>query len=265
MCRKRENPLRSIIRRRYAGKIPVTQGLNIANDFPAHFHSTYTLGLIENGERCFLYRGIRFLLRPGDLYIVQRFESHACRAINFSAHSYKVISLDLDPTWYFPALIIDDTALKTMVKEFHLIAESGKPTKRISLLHDKIVSALAEYSLTEQAINSGENASKYSRIKIAKTFIDSNCLIKIDLQEMADRACLSEFHFNRVFSEYFGISPYAYYLLRKIKESQSVLLRKNSATETAYECGFFDQSHFTKEFKKHVGVTPGAFLHDNRQ
>jgi AraC-like DNA-binding protein len=81
---------------------------------------------------------------------------------------------------------------------------------------------------------------------------------------MAEIACLSEFHFNRLFHKQFGLSPYAYYLVCKLKISQNILMEQKSVTGTAFDIGFFDQSHFTRLFKKHVGVTPGKYLRDNR-
>jgi AraC-like DNA-binding protein len=38
---------------------------------------------------------------------------------------------------------------------------------------------------------------------------------------------------------------------------------QKSVIAATYDHGFFDQSHFTKLFKKHVGVAPGRFLNDN--
>ena len=40
-------------------------------------------------------------------------------------------------------------------------------------------------------------------------------------------------------------------------------MRQKSVTSTAFDIGFFDQSHFTRLFKKHIGVTPGKYLRDN--
>jgi AraC family transcriptional regulator len=54
----------------------------------------------------------------------------------------------------------------------------------------------------------------------AKQFIEKNCHFDISLKKMSDIACLSEFHFNRYFHKYYGLSPYAYYLVCKMKKSQ---------------------------------------------
>jgi AraC-like DNA-binding protein len=50
-----------------------------------------------------------------------------------------------------------------------------------------------------------------------------------------------------------------------MKKTQKTILKQRSVIETTYDIGFFDQSHFTKLFKKHIGVTPGKYLRDNKE
>lgn len=50
-----------------------------------------------------------------------------------------------------------------------------------------------------------------------------------------------------------------------MKKSQKVLIKQNSVIETTYDIGFFYQSYFTELFKKHIGVTPGKYLKDNKE
>ena len=86
----------------------------------------------------------------------------------------------------------------------------------------------------------------------------------IEIEELASKACLSRKQFERIFSEYIGISPKQY--LRVIRLQASVYLKsKNeemSLTELAYENGYFDQSHFINDFKSMTGLTPKQFFDD---
>jgi len=243
--------------------LSITHGYNIANSFPAHFHSSYSLGIVELGERDFYYRGERVFLKPNDTFIVQPFEPHSCISSDGVGHSYKVISLNLDSRYYFPQLVIPQPDLPSKIREFHALAEYDRSSPRLKPLLDTILELLLSHSLPHGAdVLEKETSNKLLR---AKHFIEENCQQEISLKEMSDAACLSEYHFNRYFHKCYGLSPYAYYLICKIKKSQEQLLVQDSVVDTAYEIGLFDQSHFTKLFKKHVGVTPGRYLRDNRQ
>jgi AraC-like DNA-binding protein len=242
--------------------ISVTHGYNISNAFPVHFHSTYNLGIIELGEREFSYRGIKTVLKQNDIFIVQPFEPHSCKSYDNSSHSYKIISFDLDTSCYFPQLVIYHPDLLGKIREFHALAEYENSSSGLMSLYDEIIRQLKTCSLEHNSAVLDEETS--SRIRLAKQFIERNCQLDISLKEMSDIACLSEFYFNRFFHKCYGLSPYAYYLVCKMKKSQKVLIKQKSVIETTYDIGFFDQSHFTRHFKKYVGVTPGKYLRDNK-
>jgi AraC-like DNA-binding protein len=243
--------------------ISVTHGYNISNAFPVHFHTTYNLGIIELGEREFTYRGIKSVLKQNDIFIIQPFEPHSCKSFDHLSHSYKIISFTMDMSCYFPQLIINEPDLLSNIREFHNLAEYEKSSLQLVSLYEEIIMQLKACSLGHSSDILDEKIS--SGIYLAKQFIEKNCQFDTSLKEISDIACLSEFHFNRYFHKCYGLSPYAYYLICKIKKSQKVLVKQKSVVKTAYEIGFFDQSHYTRLFKKNIGVTPGKYLRDNKK
>lgn len=63
----------------------------------------------------------------------------------------------------------------------------------------------------------------------------------------------------RVFKKNLGISPHSYQIQTRIAHVQNLLRSGASIAEASFHCGFFDQSHMSRAFKKVVGVTPGSF------
>jgi len=242
--------------------VTVTHGYNILNAFPVHFHSSYNLGIIELGEREFAYRGTRTILKKNDIFIIQPFEPHKCKSINNSCHSYKIISFNLNNYYYFPELIIHQADLLCKIRKFHTLVKSEKSSSKLSGIFIEIINQLHSYSTNNKSDILDKNIT--SKLNFAKHYIEKNCHLEISLKQMSDFACLSEFHFNRYFHKCYGLSPYAYYLVCKMKKAQKVLVKQKSIINTTYNMGLFDQSHFTKLFKKHIGVTPGKYLRDNK-
>jgi AraC-like DNA-binding protein len=85
---------------------------------------------------------------------------------------------------------------------------------------------------------------------------------KANVAELAECACLSTKQFQRRFSEYIGILPKEY--LRVIR-FQNAIHKKyiNPAltlTNLSYDCGYYDQSHFIRDFKTFSGMTPKEFF-----
>jgi AraC-like DNA-binding protein len=68
-------------------------------------------------------------------------------------------------------------------------------------------------------------------------------------------------HLIRSFTGTFGIAPHQYVLARRIDAARHRLLAGEPIALVAASVGFFDQAHFTRQFKRHVGIPPGHYTH----
>jgi len=85
--------------------------------------------------------------------------------------------------------------------------------------------------------------------------------ISLDLETLAQRAGLSRFEALRAFKKRYGLPPHAYQLCLRIDHARRLLLEGAAAADVAARCGFADQSHFTRHFKRFNGVTPMQYAH----
>ncbi|UFS70925.1 response regulator [Geomonas sp. RF6] len=98
------------------------------------------------------------------------------------------------------------------------------------------------------------------RLRKAAAFMEENLARPLYLEGIARQACLSKFHFCREFKKFYGMSPMHFMLRRRIALATSLLDGDSAAiSEVAIQCGFSDQSEFTKWFKKATGVTPSRY------
>ncbi len=82
----------------------------------------------------------------------------------------------------------------------------------------------------------------------------------VNIGDLSTDHCLSSKQFERTFKAYSGFAPRLY---SKIVRFQSVLLNAHhdrNLTETAFRCGYFDQSHFIRDFKRFSGFSPKAYF-----
>ena len=80
-----------------------------------------------------------------------------------------------------------------------------------------------------------------------------------DLASLARDAGLSRFQALRAFKRRYGLPPHAYQLCLRVSRARALLLDGGTPADVAAHCGFVDQSHFNRHFKRIVGVTPTQF------
>ena len=81
----------------------------------------------------------------------------------------------------------------------------------------------------------------------------------LDLPALARHSGLSERYIQKLYLANIGISPAAFTAVVRFNRSlHQVLHTSASLTAIAYECGYYDQAHFIKEFRKFTGITPSA-------
>ena len=111
-----------------------------------------------------------------------------------------------------------------------------------------------------------EQASFFQELLPAVRYMDTNYTTTISMKEIASMTGLSTTHFNFRFRTILRMSPTEYVLSRRIQNAQNLLTGTSlSITEIAVKVGFFDQSHFTKRFRKVTGMTPLAYRNRFRQ
>jgi AraC-like DNA-binding protein len=79
----------------------------------------------------------------------------------------------------------------------------------------------------------------------------------ISLEDAAKEACLSPFHFHRLFAQTFGQTPHDFLTQRRIEAAKKLLVQSNmSVTEICFEVGYSSLGSFSSLFQRVVGCSP---------
>ena len=87
-----------------------------------------------------------------------------------------------------------------------------------------------------------------------------------DIEHIASALCMSPSQFRRKFSVITGVTPAQYILHVRLEHARQLLLSHPEWTiaDVAEQCGFADQPHFTRVFRRIYGITPGQFAHEGQ-
>ena len=105
-----------------------------------------------------------------------------------------------------------------------------------------------------------QDKTNYHRIEEAIAFITSNFKTQPGLEEVAEKIHLSPFHFQRLFTDWAGVSPKKFLQYISLQHARDILKDKQATLfDTAYETGLSGTSRLHDMFVKIEGMTPGEF------
>ena len=235
------------------------------------FHETYSVctGIAIRKPAPWKYRGSLHLQPANGLSLMEPGEMHENTEITAPA-SFRVLMIQ-------PKLVHDAAEHLGMRGGRHLkIAQlHGGPIHREFLaLHraleraatrlecqarfDACIRLVLEHC-TEEGLRAPAQAHG-ATVQRARDYIHERFAESIGLDELvAATGGISRFHLVRAFSARFGAPPHAYQIGLRISRARALLAAGMQLAHVAAALGFADQSHFTRHFRRAVGVTPAAY------
>lgn len=242
------------------------------------FHETYTVCNIDNfvdddgrprpaGAAEWNYRAKTYLNPARTLMLLEPGETHRNRKAppmcNFSVALFDTRFVNriatesgLHPDPHFTDAVASDPAVYRAFVRFHaVLAEQSTLLHRQSLMVQCVGSLLTRHC--EKKLRPPLNAAA-RQLRWARDFLHQHYAEKISLDQLADIAGLSRFHFLRAFSSQFGQPPHSYQLVLRTERVRQLI--KRGIPLHAIEAGFADQSHLIRHFKRTLGVTPSQYV-----
>ncbi|MFD2673357.1 helix-turn-helix transcriptional regulator [Marinicrinis sediminis] len=88
---------------------------------------------------------------------------------------------------------------------------------------------------------------------------DHLCDNDLSLELVANHMFVSKYHYSRLFQKQIGIGFKEFVMQKRIMRAKRLLDQGDSVTDTCYCVGYNDLTHFSRVFKRLVGVTPSAY------
>ena len=241
-------------------------------DFARHAHDRVSFGLIASGRLRIEQAGGAAVAGAGDVILYDHDRVHWGGSERGSA--WTIRTLYADPARLaalarghglggrgsvaFPEPIVRSPAMARRLLALHRAVERGAPRLMTEgLMIETIVEALRRYS--DRRGEAAAPGAAPRAVRAACDYLEARVCDDVGLDELAAAAGLSASRLARVFKAAKGLPPHAYHGYLRVRRAQALLRAGMSVAEAAVDCGFVDQAHLTRAFKRHVGVTPGRF------
>ena len=248
----------------------VVDGRKVCYDL--HSHNHWSLGAITQGISTFINRDDSYHVRQGDLVLMNPDWPHACNPIENQPWAY--LMLYVDTTWltqlrYTEGLLQrprwQDIA-NAVITDKHLY--QGYCTMAATLLDDdrelldkqtQVIEYLSTLMHTIDNQKLALDQQMPTTLKALANYLDEHFTEELSLDDLCTLSGYSPSHLIRRFKQYFGMTPHAYIINKRIQYGQQQLKKGISIIDTALDAGFADQAHFQRTFKRLVAATPNQY------
>ncbi|SEW51084.1 helix-turn-helix transcriptional regulator [Chitinophaga arvensicola] len=101
---------------------------------------------------------------------------------------------------------------------------------------------------------------QYIQVRQSKAFMEKCYAEKIELTQIAQAACMSRFHFIRLFQSVYGVTPRQYLRDVRIHKAMELFRKGIPVARVCYEVGYQSTSTFSGVFKRGTGLSPKEYL-----
>ncbi|WP_406104729.1 AraC family transcriptional regulator [Micromonospora globbae] len=232
--------------------------------YPPHTHDVWTLLIVDDGAIRFDLDRHRHGVLRRSVTLLPPHVPHDGRAA--TAHGFRKRVLYLDTTLLGAGLAgaavdrpnVSDHLLRHRVHQLHQAlarpGESFEAESRLAFVLERL-----DQHLRGHAPPAVPPPSHRLAVRL-RELLDARTEAGITLHEAAELLHAHPTHLVRVFTRAYGLPPHLYLTGRRVQRARRLLLAGHPPALAATAAGFYDQSHLTRHFKRHLGVSPARYV-----
>jgi AraC-like DNA-binding protein len=225
-----------------------------------HSHESYSFGVTESGAQAFSCRNGRHVSGAGLVMAFNPDDPHDGHAATEGGFTYRMVHVwpeffDSRPLFRDP--VLDDPAAAMALRRLCLsLTEQAGSLER----HELLVSATSLLSRHSSACQEAPVPAGAARVAAGiRSLLHDRPVDDLTADDLAAVAGCSRFAAYRAFTAVYGLAPSDYQRQLRIRLARRLLAAGIPPARVAAEAGFADQAHLTRWFRRHYGVTPGAY------
>ena len=242
----------------------------VEHAYRPHSHPTWTVAVVERGAARFSLDATQQRAGQGELFVLEPESVHTGMAAVPEGWAYKVLYIE-------PALVHEwderdsgapraarwvvfrDVALHGALERAHDTL-AGEPSGGLAV-EEAVLGAVAALRphLRPGPPDRGRDRAEHAAVRRARAHLRERWDQRVTLAELESVAGLSRFELVRRFREQNGVTPHAYQTNLRVEHARRLLVAGAAPAAVAADCGFADQPHLSRVFKRAVGVSPARY------
>ncbi len=233
--------------------------------FAPHRHDSYAIGITLSGVQVFRYRGEIRRCLPGQCHILHPDETHDGAAGGDDGFSYRIAYID-------PALVqaaLGGISLPFVAEPVLDLADAQRarlaaawdvasPLDEIGRI-DAVVAIADLLASAAPGVATPHGPLPLRALSAVREQLASDPVAWPSAAALERLSGLDRWSLARGFRAAFGTSPSRFRTMRQVDHARRLLAQGVSIVDSAAGAGFADQSHFSRQFKRAYGLTPGRW------
>lgn len=245
-----------------------------------HFHEFDKVVVLLSGHVDYTVEDITYALKPWDVLLVKHHTIH--KALIDKTEPYDRVIIYLDGKYFdriMPNAGLMDCFEKADKDGRQRITPDDGQQERLAAALEDYEAAMRDEELGAEAIRDTQmvkllvlinriyasgsaapdraEATRDLKIAAVLSYINENLGRELSVDELAEQAYLSRYHFMRLFKAQTGSTVHAYVRQKRLLYAARLIREGESAARAAAESGFSDYSAFHRAFRECFGISPG--------
>ena len=245
-----------------------------------HFHEFDKMVLLLSGRVDYTVESVTYALKPWDVLLVKHHTIH--KALIDKTEPYDRVIIYLDGKYFdriMPNAGLMDCFEKADKDGRQRITPDDGQQERLAAALEDYEAAMRDEELGAEAIRDTQmvkllvlinriyasgsaapdraEATRDPKIGAVLSYINENLGRELSVDELAEQAYLSRYHFMRLFKAQTGSTVHAYVRQKRLLYAARLIREGESAARAAAESGFSDYSAFHRAFRESFGISPG--------
>ena len=240
--------------------------------YAPHSHTQWSIGAVTGGKSTFQYRNDHYPIRAGDLVMMNPEWVHACNPIDNQPWAYLMLYVDTgwltdlryqagllsEPQWrdISTPVVSDPAWYERYCRMAYCLLDAqrdllDKQTEVVEFLSDLMHELASQPAVQEPKAPQA--------LEALATYLDDHASEEVSLDTLCEFSGYSAGHLIRAYRQYFGLTPHAYLVNRRVQLGRYELKNGTPIVEAALNAGFADQPHFQRAFKRLMAATPNQY------
>jgi AraC-like DNA-binding protein len=228
------------------------------------------VAVLERGAARFSLEATQQRAAEGELFVLEPDAVHTGMAAVPEGWIYKVLYIeptivhewaehDGSPPRAARWVVFRDVALRGALERAHRALVS-EPAGSLAI-EEAVLGAVAGLRphLRPGPSERGRTHAEHAAVRRARDHLRERWDERVSLAELSEVAGLSRYELVRRFRDQTDITPHAFQTNLRIAQARRLLSAGVAPAEVAAECGFADQPHLSRVFKRAVGVSPARY------